>query len=209
MNTKGPPINGKTFLTETQAAQILGKLKVIRNVDGQTIKIQTIQTNPQTGAKKIVAIPIQSMPNSGQNLSVSPMKTLRTSEGTILPQGRTIKISSPRTSGYTGQVSIVKPVTSMPSFHTVTSAQLQSLQNMHGIHSVAGVQSLQPSGSNIHTVTLTPQKQMLTAQRFPRQNLQFESVGVKRPAETDPLDISESKRRKTEKGKRESYIFIF
>ena len=26
---------------------------------GQTIKIQTIQTNPQTGAKQIIAIPIQ------------------------------------------------------------------------------------------------------------------------------------------------------
>lgn len=209
MSSKAPPIPG--FLTGTQAAQILEKLKVIRNVEGQTIKIQTIQTNPQTGAKQIVAIPIQSAPAAaGQNFSVSPMKTLRTSEGAVLTQGRTIKISSPRTAAYSAQVSIVKPsapgVTTVTSVQSLSGAQMQSLQNLHSVHTVAGVQTLQQQhhpAPTYHRVTLTPQKSSAGAvvtQRFPRENLQFETVGVKRPADMDSLDMSESKRRKTEKG---------
>ena len=37
----------------------------------QTIKIQAIQTNPNTGAKQIVAIPISSGPNT-QTITVNP-----------------------------------------------------------------------------------------------------------------------------------------
>jgi len=51
---------------------------VLFNVPGggpQTIKIQAIQTNPVTGVKQIVAIPIQAA--SGPKVSVSPMKVIR------------------------------------------------------------------------------------------------------------------------------------
>ena len=211
MSSKAPPVPGTTYLTGTQAAQILEKLKVIRNKEGQTIKIQTIQTNPQTGAKQIVAIPIGSAPATvGKNLSVSPMKTMRNAnEGALLTQGRTIKISSPRTSGYPGQVSLVKAGGQSSSF------QSTSIQAAGGVvPAVAGIQSLPTttvggvtaaSGTTLHRVTLTPQKTgpaVVAAQRFPRQQLQFEvaTSAAKRPAELDLLEFSDSKRRKTEKG---------
>jgi len=211
MSSKPPNLPGTTFLTSTQAAQILEKLKVIKNVEGQTIKIQTIQTNPQTGAKHIVAIPIQSAPaaaTGSPNLSISPMKRGGEGASHILTQGRTIKISSPRIAGQSGQVSIMKP--HQNSIQSVQ--QSQSLHTVASIHSVAGVQSLQPTlttTANLQRVTLTPQKgQQQTvvgtalAPRFPRQNLHFESAGgTKRPAESDsPLEFNDAKRRKTEKG---------
>jgi len=236
MSSKAPHIPGTKYLTGTQAAQILEKLKVM-NVEGQTIKIQTIQTNPQTGAKQIVAIPIQSgTTTTGPNLSVSPMKTLRASSGPstdcqVVTQhtgaaagGRTIKISSPRTltsfSGASGHVSIVKPATvSAATVAAVSSisgqATLQSVMSsgtsgtthhLHTLSAVPGVQSIQQqsivSVTGQHKVTLTPQKLgAIAAPPFPRQNLQLDNiVGVKRAIEIDPLELSDSKRRKTEKG---------
>jgi hypothetical protein len=58
-NTMGGP----TVLSSAQASQLLQKLRAM-NVPGgsQTIKIQAIQTNPVTGVKQIVAIPIQAAP---------------------------------------------------------------------------------------------------------------------------------------------------
>ena len=83
MNSKPGPTPGTTVLTQAQTAQLLEKLKGKNFGEGQTIKIQTIQTNPQTGVKQIVAIPIQAAPNtsSAPTLTVSPMKMVRTSTG--------------------------------------------------------------------------------------------------------------------------------
>lgn len=119
----GPP--GATYLTIHQANQLLEKLKGMKNIEGQTIKIQTIQTNPHTGAKQIVAIPLptvsvgatstaapSTLTTAHQNLSISPLKSVKSLFGeqrspmtatspvmhTGLLQGttRTIKIGSPR-----------------------------------------------------------------------------------------------------------------
>ena len=129
MNSKPGNPPGTTFLTGKQAAEILEKLKVIKNMDGQTIKIRTVQTNPQTGLKKIVAIPIQSAPASSvagtSNLSVSPMKTLKTSDSTVLLTSQPgisigsggagagvtrILSSSPRTTASFSNVSLVRTI---------------------------------------------------------------------------------------------------
>ena len=240
MSSKPVSGPGTTFLTGPQAAQILEKLKGIKNVEGQTIKIQTLQINPQTGAKQIVAIPIQSASaaaGQNQNLSVSPMKTLRTSDvgggsgsgGSNISGsttslgpfggGRTIKISSPRTVAYSGMrvsgVMVQPAVTGTSQSKTPSSPQvIHTLQQstssgpvIQGVHTlntaVQGVQSLQTQQPVVHRVTLTPQKAPVATAvhpRFPRQNLQFESVSMKRPADHDPLEVSDPKRRKTEKG---------
>ena len=239
MSSKAPPIPGTKYLTGQQAAHILEKLKVM-NVEGQTIKIQTIQTNPQTGAKQIVAIPIQSSTGQNQNVSVSPMKTaLRTSatgptaasvDSQLLTttHGRTIKISSPRTvsvaasaAGYSGSVShvsIVKPTTTvvttggvgtvsgghLSALHSTATSSSPTVAHLQTLQTVPGVQSLQSvSGGVRHKVTLTPQKLgAIAAQPFPRQSLQLDGAtsGVKRAIEIDPLELVDSKRRKTEKG---------
>merc|ERR1711884_547759 len=61
---------GATVLTQSQANQLLQKLRSIQTSGSgspQTIKIQAIQTNPATGAKQIVAIPISASNSSQQN----------------------------------------------------------------------------------------------------------------------------------------------
>jgi len=65
---------GATVLTQSQANQLLQKLRSIQTSGSgspQTIKIQAIQTNPATGAKQIVAIPI-----SASNVSTSSTNTI-------------------------------------------------------------------------------------------------------------------------------------
>ena len=63
---------GATVLTQSQANQLLQKLRSIQTSGSgspQTIKIQAIQTNPATGARQIVAraIPISASNSSQQN----------------------------------------------------------------------------------------------------------------------------------------------
>ena len=65
---------GATVLTQSQANQLLQKLRSIQTSGSgspQTIKIQAIQTNPATGAKQIVAIPI-----SASNVATSSTNTI-------------------------------------------------------------------------------------------------------------------------------------
>jgi len=66
---------GATVLTQSQANQLLQKLRSIQTSGSgspQTIKIQAIQTNPATGAKQIVAIPI-----SASNVASSSTNTIQ------------------------------------------------------------------------------------------------------------------------------------
>jgi len=66
---------GATVLTQSQANQLLQKLRSIQSSGSggpQTIKIQAIQTNPTTGAKQIVAIPI-----SASNVASSSTNTIQ------------------------------------------------------------------------------------------------------------------------------------
>jgi len=66
---------GATVLTQSQANQLLQKLRSIQTSGSgspQTIKIQAIQTNPATGAKQIVAIPI-----SASNVASSSINTIQ------------------------------------------------------------------------------------------------------------------------------------
>ena len=83
-------------LNNAEANQILQRLRAAgaKVGDNQTIKIQAIQTNPNTGVRQIVAIPIQSsgsspaaattVVNTGARLSSgSPMKVIRLPAGAI------------------------------------------------------------------------------------------------------------------------------
>ena len=87
--------SGATVLSNAQTQQLLQKLRSMNqgNQGGpQSIKIQAVQTNPTTGARQIVAIPIQSSQISGSGgvhsiqtgigpggskVNVSPMKVIR------------------------------------------------------------------------------------------------------------------------------------
>ena len=94
--------SGATVLSNAQASQLLQKLRSMNAGQGnqgpQSIKIQAIQTNPTTGVRQIVAIPIQSnqlagsggvqsiqtgVGPGGSKVNVSPMKVIR------LPGGMT------------------------------------------------------------------------------------------------------------------------
>lgn len=64
---------GATVLTQSQANQLLQKIRSMQTSGSgpQTIKIQAIQTNPVTGAKQIVAIPMSSASNAVQSIQVA------------------------------------------------------------------------------------------------------------------------------------------
>ena len=99
--------SGVTVLSNAQATQLLQKLRSANAGQGnhgpQSIKIQAVQTNPPTGARQIVAIPIQSTQLAGSGgiqsvqagtnpggskVNVSPMKVIRLPGG--MTQGNVI-----------------------------------------------------------------------------------------------------------------------
>ena len=86
--------SGATVLSNAQTQQLLQKLRSINagHQGPQSIKIQAVQTNPTTGVRQIVAIPIQSsqitgsggmqsiqtgIGPGGSKVNVSPMKVIR------------------------------------------------------------------------------------------------------------------------------------
>jgi hypothetical protein len=169
--------------------------------------------------KQIVAIPIvqtssASIVSAGPgNLIVSPMKGMRTYSSEVpggggggSGLGRTIKIGSPRAvppGGYvSGQVSLVKPTSALQlvsvssgtatTVHVATNAQ-SATHCIQSVHNYPASSSSSGGGS----LNLTPQKQRsMPAPSF--QNIKFEAV--KRQQDFDPLEASDAKRRKTDKG---------
>jgi len=178
-------------LSPAQTAQLLEKLK---RGEGQTIKI--LQTNPQTGVKQIVSIPIQAAANtsSAPNLTVSPMKVVRTSTETLPMQAhssanhsmamqttRTIKIGSPRPQQSGQQVSLIQ---SQPQQQVVLSSNA----------------ILTPHKTNSNLVLSNASHSSSTTFSSPSTN---HDPALSRPGKrSDPEfeTFSESKRRKTDKG---------
>jgi len=184
------PTGGTTVLTSAQAAQLLEKLRGISSVGGQTIKIQTVQTNPQTGARQIIAIPIQAATttSTGQaaHLSVSPLKVVKTSSrSSDQSQGvssmnmvsssimtgstsapRTVMIGSPRTTSSGGQVCVVKP------------------QQVQGVQPIVTPHKNPPGGGNQNYIS----------------PILDHSGSTRKRVEIDFDSFSDTKRRKTEKG---------
>jgi len=191
MSSKPGPAPGTTVLSPAQTAQLLEKLK---RGEGQTIKI--LQTNPQTGVKQIVSIPIQAAANtsSAPNLTVSPMKVVRTSTETLPMQGhssanhsmamqttRTIKIGSPRPQQSGQQVSLIQ---SQPQQQVVLSSNA----------------ILTPHKTNSNLVLSNASHSSSTTFSSPSTN---HDPALSRPGKrSDPEfeTFSESKRRKTDKG---------
>jgi hypothetical protein len=113
-NSMGNP----TILSSLQATQLLQKLRAM-NVPGgtQTIKIQAIQTNPVTGVKQIVAIPIQSATGGNKGGSGSPMKIIKLPASSMGGGGE-----GPRVTSGNGMPPGVKVVKLAPSPMATTSS---------------------------------------------------------------------------------------
>ncbi len=108
ISVSGGNNGGATVLTQSQANQLLQKLRSMQGSGSgsQTIKIQAIQTNPQTGAKQIVAIPVSSN-------SVANTIQVGTSNQTI-----TVSRSTPTTSRLSSPMKVIKiPASSASAFH--------------------------------------------------------------------------------------------
>ena len=131
--------SGATVLSNAQTQQLLQKLRSINagNQGPQSIKIQAVQTNPTTGVRQIVAIPIQSSQISGtggvqsiqtgvgpggSKVNVSPMKVIR------LPAGGTTTGTAFGQDGVPHGVKVVKlPASSIAAGNIVGTGQV--LQN--------------------------------------------------------------------------------
>jgi hypothetical protein len=102
-----------------------------------------------------------------------------------------------------GQVSLVKPsalqLVSVSSgtattVHVATTAQSAATHSIQSVHNYPASSSSSGGGGSLN---LTPQKQRsMPAPSF--QNIKFEAV--KRQQDFDPLEASDAKRRKTDKG---------
>merc|ERR1712062_638374 len=90
---------GPTVLTQSQANQLLQRLRQAGAGGGGPIKIQAIQTNPNTGAKQIVAIPIHSSGQNTQTITVNSPATTTMGNSRMVSPMKVIKIPA---SGLTG-----------------------------------------------------------------------------------------------------------
>ena len=132
--------SGATVLSNAQTQQLLQKLRSINagNQGPQSIKIQAVQTNPTTGVRQIVAIPIQSSQISGtggvqsiqtgvgpggSKVNVSPMKVIR------LPAGGTTTGQVLTQDGVPHGVKVVKLPASSIATATGNIVQGQVVQN--------------------------------------------------------------------------------
>ena len=131
--------SGATVLSNAQTQQLLQKLRSINagNQGPQSIKIQAVQTNPTTGVRQIVAIPIQSSQISGtgvqsiqtgvgpggSKVNVSPMKVIR------LPAGGTTTGQVLAQDGVPHGVKVVKLPASSIATATGNIVQGQVVQN--------------------------------------------------------------------------------
>ena len=114
-NSNGIPVSltvtnsmgGPTVLSSAQASQLLQRLRAM-NVPGgtQTIKIQAIQTNPITGVKQIVAIPIQAASGANRVPGSSPVKIIKL-PGPVVGDGTKVISASP-SGGLPAGVKVVK-----------------------------------------------------------------------------------------------------
>ena len=126
--------SGASVLSNAQTQQLLQKLRSINagNQGPQSIKIQAVQTNPTTGVRQIVAIPIQSsqitgsggiqsiqtgIGPGGSKVNVSPMKVIRRPGGMAtgtafsqdgVPHGvKVVKLPASSIAAATGNLSVV------------------------------------------------------------------------------------------------------
>lgn len=150
----GPPTT--TILSQAQATQLIQKLRAAGGaggLDGTTgaIKIQAVQTNPQTGVRQIIAIPIQasSATTSTSKISVSPLKAKPPMQ-TI--GGATPPVVSGTTASLGPNVKVVK-LASFPDTHVKTSTahvvnhaqveqRLVGQQRNHDVVDVSGYHSI-------------------------------------------------------------------
>lgn len=134
------------MLSTTQASQLLQKLRSIQTTSGgqpQTIKIQAISTNPQTGAKQIVAIPIHSGTATGdsQISLTSAHVTVPTSKVSFSPM-KVIKFPAGVTSlGATGgNPIIVQGGTDFSGHPGVKVVKISAASTPQGITTITGQQ---------------------------------------------------------------------
>jgi len=195
MNSKPGSTPGTKVLTHAETAQLLEKLKVRAGLgEGQTSLI--LQTNPQTGVKKIVAIPIQAATNtsSAPTLTVSPMKVVRASTG---QESHTTALQSQSSSGHSLAVQPTRTI-KIGSPRPQSSGTL-SLVKSQQPHLVLNQNNavLTPHKSNSNLVLSNP-GQSSSNYSSPSSNL--ETARPSKRSDPDFDTFSDSKRRKTDKG---------
>lgn len=169
-------------MSQSQANQLLQRLRnaggVATTIGGggspQTIKIQAIQTNPTTGVKQIVAIPIQTSSSSAgmmhSKVSVSPMKV--------------IKIPASSAAGFTG----------MQQAQVITTSGADG-----GIpHGVKVVKLTAAGAPKYSPQIVTPSKVSMLA--TPTTTVVSSEGDSRKRSDIDFDAFSDVKRRKTEKG---------
>jgi len=205
-----PQQTSATVLSGAAASQLIARLREAQQNGGGgnvhfsgganagTIKIQAVQTNPQTGVRQIIAIPI----NAVQNMATS------TAAGSTISSGNNMSIFT--TAG--GQQRINVSPMKVKTTTTSTSAQghqqqvrvvkLASAGSQLGRAVTVGNTIVTSSGGFQHAQVLTPLKQEPSSGLSSPMTLSaadLTSSGRKR-SDIDFESFSDPKRRKTEKG---------
>merc|ERR1712150_52474 len=185
---------GPTVLTQSQANQLLQRIRQAGAASGGgPIKIQAIQTNPNTGAKQIVAIPIHSSgQNNTQTITVSPATTTMSMGNSRMVMGNSpMKVIKIPASGFTGTgMSGVQfgDSSGMPPGVKVVklSATTSGIANARTVYSPQVVTNVTPSKAAMAPIIHNSMSEPSSESRK-RSDIDFDA-------------FTDVKRRKTEKG---------
>jgi len=193
-----PNGGGATVLTQSQANQILQKLRSIQTSAGsspQTIKIQAIQTNPTTGAKQIVAIPISTNATGGIQVG-----------GGGGGATQTITVSSATSANNIHRVGVSPmKVIKIPASSGTSAFQPQTHQSTDIPPGVKVVKLSASTASNSRTTVYSPQvvtpSKIVTTNPMTTTTIQqSELLESRKRSDIDFDAFSDVKRRKSEKG---------
>jgi len=214
-------------LSNAEAQQLLQRLRAAgaKVGDNQTIKIQAIQTNPTTGVRQIVAIPIQTTSaaaspaaatqattvsyspagrSSGVGGGASPLKVIRVPAGSVTSaQGGTqiVTMSPAQLAAATaGAAGGDGGLPSNVKVVKIPAGTASAYGSPAGVSPAAGGYSLKQG-----TYIKTPGTQILTPTKMGTPGTPVEMPGSRKRTGSDAaIDFdafsSDSKRRKTEKG---------
>jgi len=178
---------GPTVLTQSQANQLLQRLRQAGAGGGGPIKIQAIQTNPNTGAKQIVAIPIHSSGQNTQTITVNSPATTTMGNSRMVSPMKVIKIPASGLTG-TGMSGVQFGDSGMPPGVKVVklSATTSGIANARTVYSPQVVTNVTPSKAATPIIQNNSMSEPSSESRK-RSDIDFDA-------------FTDVKRRKTEKG---------
>jgi len=182
---------GPTVLTQSQANQLLQRLRQAGAASGGgPIKIQAIQTNPNTGAKQIVAIPIHSSGQNTQTITVSPATTTMSMGNSMSRMVSPMKVIKIPASGLTG--------TGMSGVHFGDSGMPPGVKVVKLSATTSGIANARTVYSPQVVTNVTPSK---AATPIIQTSMMSEPSSESRKRSDIDFDaFTDVKRRKTEKG---------